>query len=74
MFNSSSLVSSFSESQILCSVNPFQVLVQGCLVTQQNVNAVLDLVHDQIKGLEDFLAKTTTAMQYPATNEEVSEV
>lgn len=47
-----------------------QVLVQGCLVTQQNVNAVLDLVHDQIKGLEDFLAKTTTAMQYPATNEE----
>lgn len=47
-----------------------QVLVQGCLVTQQNVNAVLDIVHDQIKGLEDFLAKTTTAIEYPDTNEE----
>lgn len=39
-----------------------QVLIQGCLVTEQNVNTVLELVHNQLTELEDFLAKTTCTL------------
>ena len=43
-------------------------------MTEQNVNTVLELIHDQLKGLEDFLAKTTATLQCCDTNDEVCTV
>lgn len=48
----------------------FKVLIQGCLVTEQNVNTVLELVHNQLIELEDFLAKTTCTL-YCNTSDKV---
>ena len=31
-------------------------------MTEQNVTTVLELIQDQLKGLEDFLAKTTSTL------------
>ena len=47
------------------------MLIQGCLVTEQNVNTVLELIQDQLKGLEDFLAKTTSTLHGYDGSEEV---
>ena len=49
----------------------FEVLIQGCLVTEQNVNTVLELIYDQLKSLEDFLAQTTATLQCCNENDEV---
>jgi len=40
-------------------------------VTEQNVNTVLELIQDQLKGLEDFLAKTTSTLHGYDGSEEV---
>jgi len=39
-------------------------------VTEQNVNTVLELVHNQLMELEDFLAKTTSTL-YCGTSDKV---
>ena len=39
-------------------------------MTEQNVNTVLELVHNQLTELEDFLAKTTCTL-YCNTSEKV---
>ena len=40
-------------------------------MTEQNVNTVLELIQDQLKGLEDFLAKTTSTLHGYDGSEEV---
>ena len=40
----------------------FKILIQGCLVTEENINFVLESVHRQLMELEDFLAKTTSTL------------
>ena len=40
----------------------FKILIQGCLVTEENINFVLESVHKQLMELEDFLAKTTSTL------------
>ena len=35
------------------------------------MNTVLELIHDQLKGLEDFLAKTTATLQCYDSSDEV---
>lgn len=40
-------------------------------MTEQNVNTVLELIQDQLKGLEDFLAKTTSTLHGYGGSEEV---
>lgn len=35
------------------------------------MNTVLELIHDQLKGLEDFLAETTATLQWCDTSDEV---
>ena len=40
-------------------------------MTEQNVNTVLELIQDQLKGLEDFLAKTTSTLHGYDDSEEV---
>ena len=39
-------------------------------MTEQNVNTVLELVHNQLTELEDFLAKTTSTL-YCDTSDKV---
>ena len=55
----------------IIEISPIKVLIQGCLVTEQNVNTVLELIQDQLKGLEDFLAKTTSTLHGYDGSEEV---
>lgn len=38
----------------------FKILIQGCLVTEENINFVLETVHKQLMEQEDYLAKTTS--------------
>ena len=40
-------------------------------MTEHNVNTVLELIQDQLKGLEDFLAKTTSTLHGYDGSEEV---
>ena len=40
-------------------------------MTEQNVTTVLELIQDQLKGLEDFLAKTTSTLHGYDGSEEV---
>lgn len=37
-------------------------------MTEQNVNTVLELVHNQLTELEDFLAKTTCTLYCNASD------
>ena len=36
-----------------------KVLIQGCLVTKENLQYVLELIHEQLVNLEDVLARQT---------------
>jgi len=51
-----------------------KVLIQGCLVTEQNVNTVLELVHNQLMELEDFLAKTTSTLYCDASDKVIIQI
>ena len=52
MWENLTIVAKISQTKLPISVTElffalFKILVQGCLATEQNVNTVLELIHDQ---------------------------
>ena len=48
-----------------------KVLIQGCLVTKENLHYVLELIHEQLVNLEDVLAKQTACSFVGETQSQV---